>query len=52
SLGQIKRSGEDGRGQAMAGLIMGYISIGLGLLAIIVAAVVGVGILALLSTTS
>lgn len=32
---QIKRSGEGGSGQATAGLVMGYISIGLGLLLIV-----------------
>ena len=35
-LSQIKRTGEDGHGQALAGLIMGYVSIALGLLALIV----------------
>ena len=49
SLGQIKRTGEDGRGQAMTGLILGYVNIGLGILFVIIAAAIGVGLLALLS---
>ena len=32
ALGQIKRSGEQGRGMALAGLIIGYVGIGLSVL--------------------
>ncbi|MGO2184128.1 DUF4190 domain-containing protein [Brevibacterium aurantiacum] len=47
SRGQIKKSGEDGRGQATAGLVMGYVGIGLGLLGlIIIVGVVGLGVFA------
>ena len=35
-LGQIKRTGEEGRGQAIAGLIIGYVTIALGLIMAIV----------------
>ncbi|WP_101643618.1 DUF4190 domain-containing protein [Brevibacterium antiquum] len=45
--GQIKKTGQDGRGQATAGLIMGYIGIAFALLAvIIVVGVVGLGVFA------
>ncbi|NJC56543.1 DUF4190 domain-containing protein [Brevibacterium marinum] len=45
--GQIDRTGEDGHSQATAGLIMGYVSIGLGLLAVVViVGVVGLGVFA------
>lgn len=39
ALGQIRRTGEEGRGLAIAGLVIGYSSIGLGLLLLIVYAV-------------
>lgn len=35
ALGQIKRTGEKGRGMALAGLILGYVGIALGLLLVI-----------------
>lgn len=35
ALGQIRRTGEEGRGLAIAGLVIGYSSIGLGLLLIV-----------------
>lgn len=35
SLGQIKRTGEKGRGLGLTGLILGYVGIALGLLAVI-----------------
>ena len=44
ALGQIKRTGENGRGLAIAGLIIGYIFVGIGLLLIligIIAAIAG-----------
>ncbi|WP_228282357.1 DUF4190 domain-containing protein [Brevibacterium atlanticum] len=48
-LSQIKRTGEEGRGQAIAGLIIGYVSIGLGLLSIlIVIGIFGIGFLAMM----
>ncbi|MFE2654852.1 DUF4190 domain-containing protein [Brevibacterium sp. NPDC059310] len=50
--GQIKRTGEDGRGQATAGLIMGYISIGLALLAIVIIAIVGASLFAMFAVTA
>ncbi|WP_350269443.1 DUF4190 domain-containing protein [Brevibacterium sp. CBA3109] len=47
SRGQIRKTGEDGRGQATAGLVMGYIGIGFALLMIvIVIGVLGLGFLA------
>lgn len=50
-LGQIKRTGEDGRGQGIAGLIMGYVSIALGLLGlIIVIGFFGLGFMAMLGS--
>ena len=43
--GQIKRTGEEGRGQAAAGLIMGYINIVLVLLLIVIlVGIVGLGV--------
>ena len=39
-LSQIKKTGEDGHGLAVAALIMGYIQVGLAILGIIVAIVV------------
>jgi hypothetical protein len=47
SLGQIKKTGEQGRGLALAGLIIGYIGI---VLSIIVVIVVIAGLAALYST--
>lgn len=35
ALGQIKRTGEKGRGMGLAGLILGYVGIALGLLLVI-----------------
>lgn len=35
ALGQIKRTGEGGRGLALAGLVIGYVFTGLGLLIVI-----------------
>ncbi|MDN5773985.1 MAG: DUF4190 domain-containing protein [Brevibacterium aurantiacum] len=47
SRGQIKRTGEDGRGQATAGLVMGYIGIGFALLMVILfVGIMGLGFLA------
>lgn len=37
ALGQIKRTGEGGRGMALAGLIIGYVFVGFGALAIVIA---------------
>ncbi len=49
-LRQIKRTGEDGRGQGIAGLIMGYVSIALGLLGLIIMiGVFGLGFMAMMS---
>jgi peptidyl-prolyl cis-trans isomerase B (cyclophilin B) len=50
ALGQIKRTGENGHGLALAGTILGYVFTGLGLLfaiiyIVIIAAVVGSGAL-------
>ena len=36
ALSQIKRTGENGRGLALAGLIIGYVSVALGLVVIVV----------------
>ena len=50
-LGQIKRTGEEGRGQAIAGLIIGYVTIALGLLmAIIMIGIMGIGFLGMMSS--
>lgn len=47
SRGQITRTGEDGRGQATAGLVMGYIGIGFALLVIVLfVGIMGLGFLA------
>jgi hypothetical protein len=46
SLGQIKRTGEQGRGLALAGTIIGYVAVAFGLIAIIVWVVVLAGIAA------
>ena len=47
SHSQINRTGEDGRGQATAGLVMGYIGIGLALLMVVViVGIMGLGFLA------
>jgi hypothetical protein len=40
ALSQIKRTGEDGRGLALAGLIIGYVSTGIALLVIVIAIVI------------
>ena len=50
ALGQIKRTGENGHGLALAGTILGYVFTGLGILItiiyiIFIAAVVGSGVL-------
>ncbi len=56
ALGQIKRTGEAGRGMAVAGLIIGYVFVGFGVLAIVVgviAAALGIFLpLAFLSGTT
>lgn len=56
ALGQIKRTGEGGRGMAVAGLIIGYVFVGFGVLAIVVgviAAALGIFLpLAFLSGTT
>lgn len=56
ALGQIRRTGEGGRGMALAGLIIGYVFVGLTVLAIVlfvVAMVLGLVVpLAVLSGTS
>src|SRR5699024_3937264 len=50
-LSQIKRTGEDGHGQAVAGLIMGYVSIAIGLVRLIlVIGLFGVGFLAMIGS--
>ena len=50
-LSQIKRTGEDGHGQAVAGLIMGYVSIAIGLVGLIlVIGLFGVGFLAMIGS--
>ena len=50
-LGQIKRTGEEGRGQAIAGLIIGYVSIALGLImAIVMIGILGIGFLGMMSS--
>ncbi|WP_231939652.1 DUF4190 domain-containing protein [Brevibacterium siliguriense] len=50
-LGQIKRTGEEGRGQAIAGLIIGYVTIALGLImAIVVIGFLGIGFLGMMSS--
>ncbi|WP_231938850.1 DUF4190 domain-containing protein [Brevibacterium sandarakinum] len=47
SRGQINRTGEDGRGQATAGLVMGYIGIGFALLMVILfVGIMGLGFMA------
>ena len=46
SLGQIKRTGEQGRGLALAGTIIGYVAVAFGLIAIIIWIVVVAGIAA------
>lgn len=50
-LSQIKTTGEEGRGQAIAGLIIGYVTIALGLLmAIIMIGIMGIGFLGMMSS--
>ncbi len=50
-LNQIKNTGEDGRGQAIAGLIIGYVTIALGLImAIIMIGILGIGFLGMMSS--
>lgn len=44
SMSQIKRTGERGRGFAIAGLVIGYVTLAIGILFIIV--IVGAGLLA------
>lgn len=43
ALSQIKHSGEDGRGLAIAGLVIGYIGVGLTILYVLTYVAVGVG---------
>ena len=43
ALNQIKSNGQGGRGLAIAGLVIGYISVGLVLLAVIAVLVLGLG---------
>ncbi|SMQ71436.1 protein of unknown function [Agreia sp. VKM Ac-1783] len=53
ALGQIKRTGEKGRGLALAGLIIGYVGIVsgiIGAIALVVMAVLGVGLFATLAS--
>ena len=40
SLSQIKKTGEEGRGLAVAGLIVGYIGLALAILSVIIIAIV------------
>ncbi|MCU4295882.1 DUF4190 domain-containing protein [Brevibacterium permense] len=50
-LGQIKRTGEEGRGQAIAGLIIGYVTIALGLImAVVMIGILGIGFLGMMSS--
>ena len=50
-LGQIKRTSEEGRGQAIAGLIIGYVTIALGLImAIVMIGILGIGFLGMMSS--
>jgi hypothetical protein len=53
ALGQIKRTGEKGRGLALAGLIIGYVGIASGIIAVIVfvvMAIAGVGLFATIAS--
>ncbi|WP_051172086.1 DUF4190 domain-containing protein [Microbacterium indicum] len=52
ALSQIKRSGQSGKGMAVTGLVLGYISIGFTLLLILIAVALFGGLAAVLSTTS
>lgn len=52
ALSQIKRTGEDGRGLAVAGLIIGYVAVGLGVLAVIAYVVFVVMIIGVAGTSS
>ena len=45
ALDQIKRTGERGRGLALAAVIIGWVGVGLGIIALIVAAVFAGGFL-------
>jgi hypothetical protein len=47
---QIKRTGESGNGLAVAGLILGYVHLALGLIVLLVFVVVFFGILGLVAT--
>ena len=47
---QIRRTGEDGNGLAVAGLILGYIHLALGVIALLFILVVFFGILGLVAT--
>jgi Domain of unknown function (DUF4190) len=40
SLGQIRRNDEDGRGMAIAGLVLGYVAVAIGLIVIAVVVIV------------
>ena len=40
SLSQIKKTGEEGRGMAVAGLIVGYIGLALAILSVIIIAII------------
>jgi hypothetical protein len=44
SLGQIKRTGEGGRGMALAGVILGWVNIGLTILATVFVIVLVLGV--------
>jgi hypothetical protein len=47
---QIKRTGESGNGLAVAGIILGYVHLALGLIVLLVVVVVFFGILGLVAT--
>ncbi len=44
ALSQIKTSGEQGRGLALAGIIIGFVSVGITLLVLIISAVVAASV--------
>ncbi len=47
--GQIKRTGQGGDGFAIAGLVLGYIQVMLGVVGLVIMAILGVGLFALFS---